>query len=139
MSASIDLSKAWLSRQHGDILAIYSWINDERALYLIPSVRGRAPWFVVCESAAYLYDDPIYLAKMARKAADVLGLGDMAWFSLAKIIHEGLPDLVRMPSRQPPELMRGAIGSMQLRADGKVVVEQDVRLEREEGAVYGSV
>jgi hypothetical protein len=53
MGASIDLRKAHLSRQHGDILAVLSWINDKRALFLIPALRQRAPWFIVMEEAAF--------------------------------------------------------------------------------------
>ena len=53
MGAQIDLRKAFLSRQYGDILAVLSWINDKRALFLIPALRQRAPWFIVMEQAAF--------------------------------------------------------------------------------------
>ena len=74
MPACIDLRKSHLHRRHGDLLAIYTWINGERALVLIPSLRPKAPWYVVMESAAYLYDHPSYLARMCVKACEVLGI-----------------------------------------------------------------
>lgn len=51
MSTTIDTRKAHLVRQHGDLTAIYTWINDERALVLVPTYRPGAPWYVVMESA----------------------------------------------------------------------------------------
>ena len=104
MGATLDPRKAHLVRQHGDIIAIYTWVNDERALVLIPAHRKPgSPWFVVCESAAYRYDNPHYLAKQARKAAEVIGMDETqaAWFKIASIIIEGLGDLIRMPMGIP--------------------------------------
>lgn len=53
MGASIDLRKAHLHRAYGDLLAVWSWFNDDRALFLIPRYRQKAPWFVVLEPAAH--------------------------------------------------------------------------------------
>ena len=74
MATTIDTEKAYMSRQHGDITAIYTWVNDERALVLVPTFRKGAPWFIVCESAAYKYDSDLYIAKQAIKACEVLGI-----------------------------------------------------------------
>ena len=139
MGASIDLQKAHLSRQHGDITAICSWLNDERALFLIPTFRKGAPWYIVCESAAWRYDDPAYLATQCVKACEVLGLEPSKpnWVRVATIIHETLPDLIRMPAAPLPELRNSSVGAMTLRADGQVLAQQDIRLERAEGATYG--
>ncbi|NBS22330.1 MAG: hypothetical protein EBS75_12105 [Betaproteobacteria bacterium] len=49
-------------------------MNDERALVLLPVYRKAAAWFVVCESAAFRYDDPSVLAAQCVKACEVLGL-----------------------------------------------------------------
>jgi hypothetical protein len=138
MGVSLDLRKAHLSRQHGDILAIYTWVNDERALVLMPAFRPGAPWYIVCESAAFRYDDAAYLARQCAKACEVLGMEPSRanWVRLASIIHEGLPDLIRMPSAPPAEYLRPAFGSMELRADGQVLAGEDIRVERE-GATYG--
>ncbi|MBI5255421.1 MAG: hypothetical protein HY855_02900 [Burkholderiales bacterium] len=57
MGAQIDLSKAWLSRTYGDITAVFSWFNDQRALFLIPTLRARAPWFIVLEPVAHEWND----------------------------------------------------------------------------------
>ena len=71
-------------------------------MVLIPALRAPgSPWFIVCESAAWKYDDPHYLARQAAKAAEVLGMDETtsSWYRIATLIHEGLPDLIRMPSR----------------------------------------
>lgn len=131
MSAVIDPKKAHLCRLHGDILAIYTWVNDERALVLLPAHRRPgSPWFIVCESAAWKYDDTRYLARQSAKAAEVLGMDETesTWIRIATIIHEGIPDLVKMPSA--PERDLGAVrGQLVLRIDGKEVSGQDVRFE----------
>jgi hypothetical protein len=122
-----------LVRRHGDILAIYTWVNDERALVLMPARRAQgAPWFIVCESAAYKYDDASYLARQASQAARVLGMDETTstWYRIANIIIEGLPDLIRMPTAPIPELQRHAIGEMKLMADGKLVTGQEIREEK---------
>ena len=141
MAASIDLRKAHLTRFHGDIMAVYSWMNDERALFLIPHLRPGAPWYIVMESAAYKYDDPHYLATQCAKACDVLGMEPSTanWVRIATIINEGLPDLVRMPSAQPRELSSASHGQILLRENGKVVGGEDIRLEKQEGVSYGAV
>jgi hypothetical protein len=135
MGATLDPRKAHLVRQHGDILAIYTWVNDERALVLMPAHRKPgSPWFVVCESAAYRYDNPHYLAQQAKKAAEVIGMDETTdtWFKVATIIIEGLGDLIRMPHAPDKELMSSAIGQMQIRADGESMVARDIVLEKDE-------
>jgi len=138
MGVSLDLAKAHLSRHHGEFVAIYTWMNDERAMILLPTYRKGTPWFIVCESAAYKYDDPIYLARQARKAAEVLGMEESTttWANIATIIHDGLPDLIRMPSSPPAEYLRGSYGNMTVREDGKTVSQEDIKFEAE-GASYG--
>lgn len=138
MPASIDTRKAHLTRRHGDLFAIYTWVNDERALILIPANRPGAPWFVVMESAAFEYDNPRELQRRAIKACEVLGIEASApnWYRIAKLIHEGLPDLVSMPSAPPPEYLRGAIGQMILKEAGEKIHGEDIRVEKE-GVTYG--
>lgn len=137
----LDLSKAHLSRQHGDLMAIYTWVNDERALVLIPAYRKGAAWYIVCESSAYKYDNREYLKRQCMKAAEVLGMEPSPnnWIKLATIIHDGLPDLITMPTGPDKELTRANYGHMELRGDGKTLAAQEIKLEREEGATYGSV
>lgn len=140
MAAKLDLNKAHLTRQHGDLLAVYTWVNDERALVLIPAYRKNAAWYIVCESAAYKYDNPEYLARQAVKAAEVLGMEPSPnnWVRLATIIIEGLPDLIEMPSAPHPVLMRATVGEMKLLENGRLIAGEEIRLERDEGAVYGA-
>ncbi len=140
MGLSINLNQAHRWRQHGSILAVYTWVNGERAIVLIPAYRHRAAWFVVCDSVAWEYDDPVVLAERARKACEVLGLepSPTNWFKLASIIHDGLEDLIRMPHAPEPVMRQGAvIGQMVGRADGKVIHTEDIRLDQQEGVTYG--
>lgn len=138
MPASIDLSKAHLSRVHGDITVIFSWLNDERAMFLIPHLRKNAPWFVVMEGAAYTWDDTSpanvrNVAAKAVKACEVLGLEPtpINCRRIAGIIVDGLEDLIRMPSSPPAEYYSASFGKMELRADGQIVTGQDIQLEKE--------
>lgn len=136
---SLDLEKAHAHHQYGDLVVIFTWVNDERAMVLIPAFRKNSAWYIVCESAAYKYDNPHYLAEQCRKAAEVLGMEPSPnnWYKLARLIHDGLPDLISMPSAPDPKLMRGAIGEMKLFEDGKLIAGEEVRLEAEQGASYG--
>lgn len=143
MPATIDTRRAHLVRQHGDLTAIYTYVNDERALVLIPRYRPGAPWFVVCESAAYTWDDsdPRYVGEVARKAlkaCDVLGLEPTPSNArrIANIVIDGLPDLIRMPSAAAPEYHKPSFGRLELRADGKPIAAEEIRVEKE-GVQYG--
>lgn len=139
MGVSIDLAKAHASHHYGELTAILTWVNDERALVLLPTYRKGAPWYVVMESAAFKYDNPVYLAHQAKKAAEVMGMADTRdnWFKLATIIHEALPDLIRMPHAPDKELSKATYGSMQLRLDGKLMAGEEIRLEKDT-ATYGT-
>lgn len=136
---SLDLTKAYKTRQFGDILAIYTWVNDERALVLIPVVRRNTAWYIVCESAAYKYDNPEYLKTQCIKAAEVLDMEPSPnnWFKLATIIHEGLPDLVEMPSAPDETLSTATAGEIRFFADGQLMGGEEVRPEVVSGASYG--
>ena len=138
MSVQLDPRKAHQSFIKGDILAILTWVNDERALVLMPAHRAQgAPWFIVCESAAYKYDDPHYLAHQSVTAARVLGMDETTstWSRIADIIMNYLPDLIRMPSAPPAEKMSAAVGEMKLMADGQLLHGEEIRLEKE-GVTY---
>ena len=132
-----------MSRVHGDITCIFTWINDERAMVLVPHLRAGAPWFVVMESAAYTWDDEDagnipQVVRKAAKACEVLGIEPSPWNCrrIAGLVIDGLPDLIRMPSTPPAEYHRASFGHMELRADGEVLAHEDIRLEKE-GATYG--
>jgi hypothetical protein len=138
MPATLNLRKAHATRQHGDLLVVFTWINDERAMVLVPAYRPGAPWYVVAESASFRYDDPRYVAAQCVKACEVLGIKPSKenWARVGGIIVDGLPDLIRMPSAPRPEFRPGSLGEMTLRADAQVLAQQDFRLERE-GVAYG--
>lgn len=142
MPAQLDTRKAHLVRQHGDLVAIYTWVNDERALVLVPARRPGAPWYVVMDSAAYTWDDsdPRNVPAVASKAANaclVLGIEPTSRNAMrvATIIIDGLPDLLRMPSAPSPEFYRPSFGELTLRADGQAVAAEEIRVEKE-GATF---
>jgi len=141
-TVSIDLRKAHQHRRYGDILAVWSWLNDERALFLIPAVRSRAPWFVVLEPAAHEWDDHSatnirLLAHRAMKACEVLGLEENPANArrIVRIVNDALPELVRMPSRQPNDFRPASYGQILLRADGVPIAAEEIRYE-DAGAQY---
>jgi hypothetical protein len=74
MPVTLDLCKAHATRQHGDLLVIFTWINDERAMVLVPAYRPGAPWYVVAESASFRCDDPKVVPAQCIKAREVLGI-----------------------------------------------------------------
>lgn len=135
---NIDLSKTHLHRNIGDLIIVYAWINDERAMILIPASRQQSAWYIVCESAAWMYDEPELLAKKAKLACDIMGMRPVPenWVKIASIINEGLPDLIEMPSAPPPELMSKSYGDLTLMADGEKIAGEALRLEKQ-GASYG--
>lgn len=136
---SLDLSKAHGHHQYGDLLAIYTWVNDERALVLLPAYRNTTGWYIVCESAAYKYDDNEYLKRQCMKAAEVLGMEPSPnnWFKLAKVIHDGLPELIAMPSAPDQKLSRATYGEMKLLENGKILAGEEIRVPVGGGVSYG--
>lgn len=139
MSIQLDLNKAHLSRVHGDVTAIYTWINDDRAMVLAATYRPGSPFmpgaplYVILEKNAHAYDNPVQLARTAQKASEVLGLdaSTVAWHKLATIIIDGLPDLIRMPHAPDNTLLPGSYGAVTLRADGKEIAGREVRMEKD--------
>jgi hypothetical protein len=70
------------------------------------------------------------------KACEVLGLkpSKRNWVRIASIIHEGLADLIRMPSAPVPEV-GPSFGEIQLRVDGDLIAQTEIRQQRQ-GASY---
>jgi hypothetical protein len=137
--ACIDFNRTYLQRQHGDLLAIYTWFDGERALVIIPAARARPRWFVVCESAAWQYDDPRYLARKCAEACRYLGLSEdkATWVRLATIVNEGLPDLVLMPSEPEWEVEKAReYGVLTAKADGQVMRQEALTIAAQAGAEY---
>lgn len=133
MVASINIKNAHKAHQIGEIVYLLTWINDERALVIMnANKQAGSPWFVVCESASFKYDDEKYLAAQSRKCAEVIGLeySTGVWFKIAKIIHDGLPDLIRMPSAPETEFAK-AFGEMTLKGDGAILKQEEMRHEKD--------
>lgn len=142
MPASIDTKKAYLTREHGDLTAIYTWVNQERALVLVAHRRPGSPWFVVMESASFSWDDsdprniPLVVRK-SMKACEVLGIEPTPHNCrrVAGIVIDGLPDLIRMPSAPPVEFYKTNYGTLTLKAEGQAINQEDIRVEKE-GVTY---
>ncbi len=134
---NLDISKTHKHRNKGDLIIVYTWVNDERAMVIIPAHRANSPWYIVLESAAYKYDDTTYLASQGKVACEVLGMRPVPenWVKLAGVIHEGLPDLIEMPPAPLPEQMKSSFGKLELRADGETVAGMDLKLDKV-GAEY---
>lgn len=150
MPVSLDLSKAWKSQRHGDLVVVLTWVNDSRALVLLPALRRDAGWYIVDESAAWRWgvDHPEALARRIAMehamqqsviACSVLGI-EASRPNRARvigIIAGWIPDLVRMPSAPLPELSSASQGEVVLKVDGEVVREEEIKVEKAAGATYG--
>lgn len=144
MAATIDTRKAHQVRHHGDLAAILTWVNDERALVLLPHRRPGAPWFVVMESASFAWDDSLAsnipgVVQRTTRACHVLGIEPTPTNCrrIAGIVIDALPELIRMPSAPAPEYHRGNFGSLAVMADGKRIASENIRIEKDQGASYG--
>lgn len=150
MPVTLDLRKAWRSQQHGDLTVVMTWVNDARALVLLPTYRRDAGWYIVAESAAYLWGvdhpDPVtrrdamaHAMEQSVMACMQLGL-EASRPNRARvigIITGWIPDLVRMPSAPLPEMSQAAYGDVTLSVDGKVVAQEETRVPIDEGTSYG--
>lgn len=90
---------ARFTRRHGDIGVSYQYINGERAMCLWPIHRPGSPAVIICDSAAYKYADDRYLIERSMEYADMWGDHASRYraFQIAKIISEGLGELVMLP------------------------------------------
>jgi hypothetical protein len=139
MPATIDLNDAFLTRAHGDLLTVYTWVNDERAIIIIPHLRTKAPWFIVCESSLPDYNDVRQAARKGMLACDVLGIESSVKnaMRIVGLVVDGTEDLIRMPSKQPPRLSKAAHGEVTMKDAGVVIAEHELHPEIEQGAAYG--
>lgn len=139
MGAKIDLRKAHAFHRKGDINVVLTWVNDERAMVLMPANRpNNSTWFIVCDSVAWMYDQPEYLARQSLLAARCMDM-DMnrsAIQRIASIIMDGLGDLIRMPSAPPAEQLKSSFGETKVFADGQLIGGEEIRLDKAEGLTY---
>lgn len=143
MPASLDLRKAHKHQRHGDIVVVLTWVNDSRALVLLPAHRTDAGWYIVDESAAWRWgvDHPdayarrIALAHAAQQSAiacDMLGIEPTLRnrARITSIIAGWIPDLIRMPSAPEPEFLPNVTqGEIVLKVDGQVMREEEIKVE----------
>lgn len=144
MGVSLDPRKAHSAHKYGDLNIILSWMNDKRAMFIIPNVRTNAPWFIISEEAAFEWSDQdadnlIYLPARAYKACEVLGIEPSKpnVFRIISMVNDRMPDFLRMPSAQPPEKIAGTYGQMTLKANGEILRQEPIQFEST-GAEYGN-
>lgn len=149
MPVSLDLRKAHKHHRFGDLIAVLTWINDERSLVMIPAHRKNAGWYIVQESAAFRWGIDHSGAEIRREAmehaneqayiaCDMLNLepSRMNRAKVISVITGLLPDLVVMPSAPDPEYRPGSYGQLVLNADGKPIASESLRQEVQ-GTTYG--
>jgi len=144
MGMVIGGERAWRRFRKGDIAIALHWINGEPAMVLFPALvtesrlRRIVP-FVIPLSVGHEYVNSsghpnlLRALKGATEAAACLGMLPEAStvYRIVDAIVEAMPDLVAMPPE--PEALRKAdqgpaVGEMSLRAGGKLVHEEVVRL-----------
>lgn len=109
----LDLSLQHFHRQVGDLTVTGTWVGTdelEPAIVIQPAYRRAKPC-IIALSAAYKYDDPRYLAHSARAFGRIMDLtDDMATTArLADLIHESLPDLLKIPPAPTTERVVGEV------------------------------
>lgn len=148
MPVSLDLRKAHLHQRHGDLVVVLTWVNDSRALVLLPAHRTDAGWYIVDESAAWrwgvdhidAYARRIALAHARQQSAiacNMLGIEPTVrnCARITSIIAGWIPELIRMPSAPPTEYLQGVTqGEIVLKVDGQVVREEEIKVEDTAGA-----
>lgn len=137
MPASINLNEAFLSRVHGDLTTIYTWVNDERAIVIVPYLRKGAPWFVVCESALPNYNNERMACEKGILACNVLGIEPSIQnaMRIIRLVVDGTSDLIRMPGAPPPKLSKATFGEIKAKLNGKELASEAIRLP-DLGATY---
>lgn len=111
---AIDLTRTQFSRTLGNLTIVGTWLwnddqeNYEPALVVVSSIRpkGFKPC-VVALSAAYKYNDPIYLAHVAKEFVHLLCLQDdmSTAHKVATMIHDHLGDLLNMPPNPTSQII----------------------------------
>ena len=103
--------------------------------------RIGAGAYIIALSSAFQYDDVRYLVQQAAIAARVMGMDQTVHtiHQIGSAIHDGLLDLIKQPPE--PDWIRNAtrgevVGELEVRKDGKVVIEREV-YQHEGGNVNG--
>lgn len=119
---AIDLTRYTFKREVGELAIYGSWVynedqeNHEPALIVINGLNPkRFKPCVVALSAAYKYNEPVYMAHVAKEFVHLLGLQDsmtMA-FKVAQLIEDSLGDLLTMPPNPTDKIVvaDGTIGT----------------------------
>lgn len=125
----------WKSRQHGDLLVAFHWVNQEPAMVLFPLRRrlGAAAYIIPLESAhTYANREGYPTAEAIGKcvvAAQIMAMdtNKSTIHGILTAILDNLEDLVKMPP-QPRGLEKKSpvIGEGRLIADGETIAETEI-------------
>jgi len=138
---SVGGQSAWRIRSKGDVFAALHWVQGEPSIVIAPKrggmrLVGAVPYVLPLSAAHELVRegsngaevDVVVLVEKAATAAEVIGYkGDRyVAHTIADLLVECLDDLCDMP----PEPEKGQVrpreeGTVQFRADGKVLWEKD--------------
>ena len=135
MGLTVNTARAHATYRRGDLTLILTWVNDERAMVLLPTFRQGASWFIVTDSVAWRYDDPHYLARMSVKAAEVMGMEGQE-VRIGSFLHDHLGDLVTMPGAPPPRQTKATHGEIKFLRGGKEVGGEEARSLIADGAEF---
>lgn len=137
MAVTFGGGTAWKVQRVGDVVRSFQWIGtdvgSEPAMILYPAIArdSNAGAYVIGLSAAFKYDDMRYLVQQSAIAAKVMGLkgsrGEI--HHIATVIHDGLLDLVLCPPEPVwhRDMDKGeCVGELEIKKDGKVVIEREV-------------
>lgn len=103
---AIDLTFHAFRRQKGQLAMYGTWLynedqeSHEPALVVVNAANPRKfPPCVIALSAAYKYNDPVYLAQVCKEMVPLMGLEDdmRTAYEVALFIEDSLGDLLAMP------------------------------------------
>lgn len=136
---AIDLTRHAFKREVGELALYGSWVYNEDqedyepALIVINALNPRRfKPCVVALSAAWKYNDPVYMAHVAKEFVHLLGLQDsmtMA-YKVAMLIEDNLGDLLTMPPNPTDKVVvaDGTIGSGLMKKGFEIVDHVPSRL-----------
>lgn len=118
----VDLSRHHFLRAVGDLVIVgtWWWCKDQEAWEpcLVVTHRYRKTGFrpvLIALSAAYKYDDPVYMAHAVKQFIELLQLQGNATvaYDIATMINDHLSDLISMPPNPTTSIIvaDGSIGS----------------------------
>ena len=134
MPLSIDPRQVQFKRVHGEFMALYTYVNDERAMILFPHRRrglngAPPPWAIVCDSSAFKYADDEYLMLQAMTFCRMWDMTERSTvIKVATIINEGLSDLIRLKPKAEFKSEAPVLGEADLLIGGDKIATHEITM-----------